>query len=105
MAPKPVFGPNDFNMIAGTLSPGLGPDVEREIREARGGYIVPDEPPDKAALRKQSDELKAKARQLSLVEREFEKEKEEHRKDIERREAAVAEREALVEKQLADLAK
>lgn len=105
MAPKPVFGPNDFNMAGGTLEPGLGPEEEKVIREARGGYAVLDEPPDKAALRKQSDELKAKARQLSLVERELEKEKEEHGKDIERREAAVAEREALVEKQLADLAK
>lgn len=104
-APKPVFGPNDFNMMGGVLTPGLGPDEEKAIREARGGYIIPDEPPAKAALRAEHEKLKAKAQQLSLVERELEKEKEDHRKDLERREAELAEREALVAAQLKDLEK
>lgn len=96
MAPKPVFGPNDFTMASGTLEPGLGPEEEKAIRKARGGYVVPDEPPAKAELRKEHEKLKAKAQQLSLVERELEKEREEHRKDIERREADLAAREAQV---------
>ena len=103
MSAKPVFGPNDFNMIAGALEPGLGPEEEKVIREARGGYVIPDEPPAKAELRKEHEKLKAKAQQLSLVERELERGKEEHRKDIERREAAVAEREAQVEAALRKL--
>lgn len=94
---KPVFGPNDFNMATGTLQPGLGESEERMIREARsGGYLVLDEPPAKAELRKQHDDLKAKAKQLSLVERELEKEKEVLLAEVHAREAAVAEREALV---------
>lgn len=108
MAPtaKPVFGPNDFNMAMGTLQPGLGDDEERMIREARsGGYLVLDEPPAKAELRRQADELKAKAKQLSLVERELEAERTKSEQTFAERMAALDEREALLNAQLKALEK
>lgn len=101
-AQRPVFGPNDHNMLAGSLRPGLGDEYEQQIREARG-QVAYEEPPDKAALRKQANELNAKAKQLSVVERELEKERASLVQSIEEREAAVAEREALVAAALKDL--
>lgn len=98
----PVFGPNDFNMAGGTLEPGLGAEEEARIRRARG-HVETDEPPAKAALRKEAGELKAKAQQLSMVERELAKEREQMESDLAKRERELDEREALVAKQLKDL--
>lgn len=103
-AQQPVFGPNDHNMVHGSSGPGLGDVLEQHIREARG-QVTYEEPPSKAALRVQANELNAKAKTLSVVERELEKERAQITADQDAREAALAEREALVEAQLADLAK
>ena len=69
----------------------------------RAALVAYEEPPDKAALRRQATELGAKAKQLSAVERELEKEREAIKAEQDRREADLAEREALVAAQLKDL--
>lgn len=99
---KPVSGPNDFNLGAGSLQPGLGEEIEADIR-ARRGMVAYEEPPAKAELRKQAAELAGKAKQLSAVERELEKERAAMRQEHDDRLAALAEREALVAAQLKDL--
>lgn len=73
-ATRPVSGPNDHNLLEGALKPGLGDEIEGQIRAARG-QMPYEEPPDKAALRRQHEELKVKTKQLSAVERELEKER------------------------------
>lgn len=99
-AQRPVFGPNDFNLASGGLEPGLGDEVEAQIRASRGDVGPIEEPPDKAALRKQAAELSAKAKQLSAVERELEKERATHLADLDAREADLRQREELLQAQL-----
>lgn len=104
MAHVPVFGPNDFHTVGGNLMPGLGPDEEAKIIALRGGAPI-EEPPAKAELRRQGEELKAKAKQLSTIERELEKEKESMAAELQKREDDLAAREAVLEAQLKDLSK
>jgi hypothetical protein len=100
----PVFGPNDHNMAGGALAPGLGELEEQKIRAARG-QVAYEEPPDKAALRKQATDLSARAKALSAIERQLEKDRAAMEKEFAAKLAEVQEREALAEAALKELSK
>lgn len=84
------FGPNDHHWDNGTLKPGLGSDHRPRSRFV-GGAVLPEDPPEKAALR-------TKAAQLKQVEMQ----QLERAAELEKQAAALAEKEAQLNAALAE---
>lgn len=84
------FGPNDHHWDGGTLKPGLGADHKSRSRFVHGG-VIPEDPPEKAALRTKAAQLKQV--ELQQLERAAE---------LERKEAELVEKEAQLNAALTD---